>query len=314
MSALLVVVALSCPAPASAAPSDAKRRAAAAAYDEGTDLFERAQFAAAAQAFLRADNQLPSSDAVSSALVSARKSNDHLLVVQVAERAIARESADPKLAATARQALLEAARHLSLVDLDCAPKPCALMIDGASAEPGSQYLLPGTRSVVATAAGAEPAEERLRLEAGASYRIVLHPVAPGAAATPSEVKTTRDARAAHNSPPREGAESARKPLPPVAFYVGAAVTVVLAVATTWSGLDTLSARNDLPDRATESDIDEVKGKIRRTDILLGGSVLAGALTTYAGLALVDWRGPPPAKHGTLGPVQRGAVMTVTGHF
>jgi hypothetical protein len=37
-------------------------------------------------------------------------------------------------------------------------------------------------------------------------------------------------------------------------------------------------------------VDAVRGRVRRTDILLAGSLLVGAATGYAGVALVDWNG------------------------
>jgi hypothetical protein len=98
------------------------------------------------------------------------------------------------------------------------------------------------------------------------------------------------------------------------FYAGAAATAVLAALTIWSGVDTLSSRNDLPDPAPQRDIDDVKGKMLRSNLLFGGTVISGALTTYAGFALVDWKRQGPENHGTLEPVPRGALVRLTGRF
>ena len=292
-----------------------QREQAAHAYDEGATLFDRAQFAAAAQAFLRADDTLPSLDAVSSALVAARKSNDHLLIVKVAERAIARESADAKLAAQGRQALLDAARHLARLDLSCEPEPCTITLDQVEVKPGSHYVLPGTHAVSAGAAGFAPDDERLRLDAGVTYRVLLHPVRPGAPERPSEV--AREATPRGRAAPGEAdtpRDRARKPFSPVVVYTGAAVTAVFAALTIWSGIDTLSAKGDLPDRPSQGEIDDVKSKILRSNLLFGGTLISGALTTYAGFALVDWNRPAPQNHGTLRSVPRGAVLTFAGRF
>ncbi|HMJ15355.1 MAG TPA: hypothetical protein VK524_28260 [Polyangiaceae bacterium] len=292
----------------------AQRDQAAAAYDEGATLFDRAQYAAAAVAFLRADDTLTSSDAVSSALVSARKTNDHLLIIKVAERAIARETLDPKLSAQGRQALIDAARHLAQVDLSCEPEPCSIALDQVEVKPGTHYLLPGTHAASASAPGFTPDDERLRLDASVTYRVVLHPVRPGSAMRPSEIATSQPPAAATPAANARADRAKTKPLPPAAFYTGAAVTAVLAALTVWSGIDTLAAKSDLPDPAPQSDIDDVKGKILRSNLLFGGTLITGALTTYAGFALVNWKGAASQKHGTLEAMPRGAMLNFAGTF
>jgi hypothetical protein len=295
--------------------SAAERDQAARAYDEGATLFDRAQYAAAAQAFLRADDTLPSSDAVSSALVAARKSDDHLLVVKVAERAIARESVDAKLSAQGRQALLDAARHLARLDLGCEPEPCTITLDQVEVKSGSRYVLPGTHSVSASAPGFAPADERLRLDAGVTYRVLLHPVRPGSTERPSEIAREAPPPPAPSAAlPGDSDRDAKKPFSPVVVYTGAAVTAVLAALTIWSGIDTLSAKGDLSDPAPQGEIDDVKSKILRSNLLFGGTLISGALTTYAGFALVDWDRQAAPKHGTLEAVPRGALLTFAGQF
>jgi hypothetical protein len=298
-----------------AEPSPADRAAAAAAYDEGAELFERAQYGAAAQAFLRADDRAPSTDALRSSLTAVRKSNDYLLVVKVAERALAREASDPKLAASGRQALLEASQHLSRIDLDCAPKPCSVSLDGTRVASGISYALPGTHVIGATATEMAAAEERIKLDAGSTYHAVLHPKSPADATKAAPSRAKAGTSATHNSPPvSPAAEGAHKPLPRGVFYAGVATTLVLAAVTVWSGLDTLSARDNLPERPHEADIDGVRHRILRSNVLFGGTVLVGAATTYAGLRLVDWSPSPSSKNGTLVPVAGGALLSVTGRF
>src|SRR5688572_9355033 len=107
-------------------PSASTRTKAAEHYDRGVDHFERDQYAAAVKEFLAADELVPSSDALNSAIAAARRSNDHLLVLRASQRAIARESVDPKLAAGAREALTEASRHLARIEASCEPAPCTL--------------------------------------------------------------------------------------------------------------------------------------------------------------------------------------------
>jgi hypothetical protein len=298
-------------------PSASTKTKAAEHYDRGVDHFERAQYAAAVNEFLAADELVPSSDALSSAIAAARRSNDHLLVLRASQRAIGRESADPKLAAGARAALAEASRHLARIEASCEPAPCSLELDGSAIPAGTNYALPGTHTIVAKAEGREPSEERLAMAAGASYRVSLTlkstAGAPAPPVAPPDSKPGPAAPTDQNPPVTSEHAQKDRPLPPVAFYAGAGVTGVLLILTTWSGIDTLSARDDLPERPTRDQIDDVEGRITRTDVLLATTVLVGAATGYAGIALVNWHGKGSARLG-VAPAAGGFQAGITGRF
>jgi hypothetical protein len=277
---------------------------AAKAFDEGVKLYEKASYADAARAFLRADGLAPSRDALSNALAAARRSNDHLLVVTAAERAIARDSTEPELATNGRRALAEAAQHLARVDLKCEPTPCEVAIDGKLVEAGVRFLLPGTH-VLSAKAGEARAQQAENLAAGTEYTILLHPKKPGEQQVKADVKTTKK--------PTEGKPKPRasdKPLPPAVFYTGVGLTVVLAGITTWSGFDALNAKNDLPDDPTKKEVTDVRNKVTRTDIFLAATVVVGGLTTYAGLRLVDFGGNKESAHLMVSP----SSVSVVGSF
>src|SRR5258706_9005346 len=127
------------------AAGDWSRKHAAELYDRAVALYDTAKYAEAARAFYDADALAPSSDALGSAIAAARLANDHLLVAQAAQRAIAREGSDAKLAGDARAALAEAELHLARVDLACKPTPCDLSVEGAAATAGRPDFLPGHR-------------------------------------------------------------------------------------------------------------------------------------------------------------------------
>jgi hypothetical protein len=280
------------------------RKEAGRAFDEGVAAFDRAAYADAARAFLRADGLAPSRDALQNALTAARRANEHMLVVSAAERALAREATEPKLAISARQALAEAAQHLAKVDLKCEPLPCDLSIDGQPVEAGQRYLLPGTHSLSAKAEQAT-ADKSLTFAAGTAYTVLLHPAKPGEKERPAEVKSKKV-----EAPPQKDEATKRKPLPVGFFYAGVGVTLVLAGITTWSGLDALSAKNDLPAEPTKKQVTDVRNKTTRTDIFLAATVLVGGLTTYAGIALVDFGGKKEKAQLVLGP----SSVSVVGAF
>jgi len=269
----------------------ADKRAAAKTYDEAVSLFDAGRYTEAAQAFLRADELLPSVEALESAIASARRVHDHLLVATAAQRAIQREHDAPKFAAEARMALAEAESHLVRLELSCTPTPCALSIDGKVAASGAHHVLPGTHTLRASAGAIAVAEERVDLAAGSAHRVELtpEPAEPRARMAPQHPPPANRAVARAKSAPARDERSA-KPLEPWTFYVGAGVAAGLVVATVWSGTDAIDAANSYRNSSTrtQEDRDAAYAAVRRTDYLLLGSLVAAGLTTYAGLSLVEW--------------------------
>lgn len=155
-----------------------QEREAARAFEDGVKQFRRAEYRAAAASFLRADELAPSAEALENAIAAARRANDHLLVVTTSLRALSREASFPSLAANAREALAQAERHLSRLELGCVSQaPCEITLDGAGVSLGTVHVLPGLHTVVASTTRAERVELRTETAAGASYQLELRPVA-----------------------------------------------------------------------------------------------------------------------------------------
>lgn len=279
------------------------RAAAAREFDDAVTRFEQADYAGAARAFLRADDLAPSSDAIHNAIAAARKANDHLLVATAAERAIARPNERQELVTEAREALVVAARSLAQIDLNCTPAPCRLLVDGKPSASGKRYVLPGAYSAVAVAEDGNRTEERLTLAAGVSYSVVIHAVKAGEAtqaaavstraadqpAAPKEAERSRE-RAPSEARADDSPRVSTKPLSPTVFYVGAGVTAALIGLNVWSGIDTLSAKDNLPTPPTTADLDEVRAKETRSNVIFGSVLVVGAATALAGFLWVDWGG------------------------
>jgi hypothetical protein len=279
-----------------------ERRRAAELYDRAVALYESAKYGEAARAFYDADQLSPSSDALASAIAAARLAHDDLLVARAAQRAVARESSDPKLAGDARAALSEAEAHLARVDLSCSPAPCSLSIESSAVEPGRHYLLPGTR-VLSASFGSEHVEQRASLAAGSLYTIALTAApkpAPSAAPRPAPISP---------KPPRDVGPPS-KPLPAWTFYAGAGVSLALAGVTIWSGVDALSDVEHYESTRLVGDRDTAQSSVRRTDLLLAGTVLMSGLTTYAAIAWVDFGGRRQAL--SVAPQSAGAIVTWSG--
>jgi hypothetical protein len=96
------------------------------------------------------------------------------------------------------------------------------------------------------------------------------------------------------------------------FWIGVGVSVTLAGATAFSGIDALGAKNDLGDDPTPAESDAVRAKVLRTDLLLLGTAVVGGLTAYAGLSLVEWNGG--SARAALVPTDGGAFASVEARF
>jgi hypothetical protein len=283
---------------------DPKRRAAGL-FVQGVRQFSEANFDEAARTFLEADALVPSSRALTNAISAARQSNNHLLVARAAQRALARPGTEPETAALAREALADAARSLSLVEVRCAPEPCTITVDGEPAGPGAQYMLPGTHDFAAVGAQGHRVTEHLVTTAGTSYRVALQ---HGSEAAPPEA-----VREPSPAQPRDAARPAAKPLPPLVFWIGAAGTAGLVGLTTWSGLDALSEKRERESGGTYSteDREEIDQRARRTNFFLAGAAVLGGATAVAGIWFVDWGSRTKTA---VAPLPGGAALITQGWF
>lgn len=290
------------------------RARAAKLYDRALALYEQAKYAEAARAFLEADELAPSSDALASAIAAARIGHDHLLVAQAAERAIARESSDAKLAGDARAALAEAEVHLARLDLACHPTPCSVSIESKAVQAGRHYLLPGTHLLGAAFAGGKRIEQRAALAAGSLHTITLTEIAANAAGTSAEVTAAAPGRpSAERSASPPGNDRGRtKPLPAWTFYAGVAGSVLLGGLTIWSGLDALDDVDRFESTRRGPDRSVALSSIQRTDILLGGTVVLTGITVYAGLRWTDFGSSQQALG--IAPARGGALVSWSGQL
>lgn len=305
---------------ASAASAEAKAHAAEL-FEQGVRQFGSAQYESAARAFLEADALVPNARALVNGITAARRAGMHLAVAQAAQDALTRTDIDAGGAALAREALTEAARNLTLVELACTPSPCTITVDGTAVASGPHYLLPGTHDFVAVGENGASASEHLSAGAGASYRVSLllqaappPPASAPAVATPPPAvpePAQQEAPAEPPPPPRhEEAGTTGKPLSPAVFYAGAAGTAVLVGLTIWSGVDTLSAKS-AAEADTSNDWGHVKSLALRTDVFLGSAIVLGAATGAAALWLVDW-GSGGHVSAAINP--GGATLRAEGRF
>jgi hypothetical protein len=282
---------------------------AAVAFDAGVKAFERADFEVAARQFLRADELVPNTDALHNAFTAALRTKHDALVATIAERVASREESPREIKARAGKALSDVKRRVARLVLSCESARCELAIDGKLAASGANYAPPGPHLVTARFPDGTRAERSIHAVAGGEQTIVLElesHARPAVAVTPSP--SSPEARDPVQGATERQADRPRS-LSPAVFYVGTGITLALAGATAWSGIDTLNARARLP--GTQSDNDAVMARAHRTDALLIGTLAVGAATATVGLVWTDWdqTGSEVALRGALG--ERGAELLLT---
>jgi hypothetical protein len=269
---------------------DAKKRAAAL-FDRAVKKFDEARYLDAAQLFLEADALWPSSDALSNAISSALKGNQLLLAARAADRALARHDVDPHTVQAAHKALAQVTPKLSRLDVECAPLACHIQIDSSPADRGVTYVLPGRHEVVGETTVHTQVVHHVDCSAGAICHLALKlkdeqsALTVSAASEPDVVPTQTSAPQRAPSELSVAPEYAGTPRwQPLSALIGSAVGAGTFVAlTTWSGIDTLAARDLHETDPAAYDPDDVQRRARRTDILLAGSVVFVAATAVSSI-------------------------------
>jgi hypothetical protein len=322
---LLLVTPLAAAQGAPAAPST-DVNAAAAAFQEGQRLQLAREYARAAEFFEIADQAAPSPAALRSAIRSRQAAGQATRAATLSLRARDRDAADPQSAQLAAAVLAEAAARLTRVHVTCSPA-CAvtvdrLAIDGAAAESHTFFVEPGARALETRWAGRGARARALDCAAGQSVELSLDAPPPEApTVTPPTPVVTPPAPiiVVAPPPPPPAAPRARRPLPPVVFWIGLGATVASGAALTWSGVDTLSARDAYLQQPTEAGFNDGVSREVRTDALVAATATLGLATAVVGAFLTEWSGGSSERAGlrAVPSVALGdgrAQVTVIGSF
>jgi hypothetical protein len=168
-------------------------------------------------------------------------------------------------------------------------------LDGAAVELAGQSELtldPGVHQVRVISNSAVVLDQELDLSPGERVELRV-----GERSRRIDVVVVPDARAPTPAPAPPPAVAGPSKLSPTLFYVGVGTTLALSGLTVWSGLNTNSAYDDyqreLP-RLSQAEADErvSRGheKELRTNLLLAGSLVAGAGTAVIGVWFTDFSG------------------------
>lgn len=270
------------------APSADARARAKEAYDRGVDAHNKGDMHKAAQEFARADSLAPSAVALQAALDASIEADDPALGSELLERS-SREKPSGQLAASVNQAKTKFAGRAGRVRISCpADATCLATIDGAPMETTKPAWARTGQHTVVVQVDRDSQTKLVRVEAD---QIVE--VAGTKTANPTTV----------NEPPGPVPEPKKKRfedgLPPVFFYGGVGLTVLLAGATTYFAISTASKHDEFKNlgcaNANITGCDDLKdeGEGSQTStnagIVLTG--VAAVATIVVGIAFTNWKSP-----------------------
>lgn len=294
--------------------SAADRQAAAEAYDRGSSAYLARNYDQAARYFEMADRLAPSAAALTQAVRAHERAGNALDAANLALRLQATHGDDRAARRTAERVLSEAAPRFLRIDVDC--DGCSVLVDRGVVDHPSFFVEPDVEHTVTahfetgdvdrTVRGAAGERRELRFEAP-------EPPEPGPVAEP-----TRDPDAAMPAPapgPREPPRDGGGGLSPAWFAVAGIATVALAGAATWSGLDAIAGVDEYEANPTQDRLEEGQSKELRTNVLIGVTAGAAALTLVLAL-LTDWGGSsdqePPTASAAVGVLPGGAAAVIQG--
>ncbi len=271
---------------------------AAAAFQEGQRLQLAREYARAAEFFEIADNAAPSPAALRSAIRSHQAANHLARAATLALRARDRDASDPQSAQLAASIVAELSPRLSRVHVTCSPA-CTITVDrlatsGGSSESHTLFVDPGARTLETRWAGRGARTRSLDCTAGQSVELSLDapPPEPTPPVTPppAPVVVPPPVVVVAPPPPPPVARPARRPLPPVVFWVGLAATAVSGGVLIWSHVDTLSARDAYVMRPTEAGYNDGVSRQTRSSALVATTAVLGVATAVAGVFFTEWSG------------------------
>jgi hypothetical protein len=274
------------------APADARARAKDA-YDRGVEAHNKGDMQRAANEFARADSLAPSAVALQAALDAAIEADDPALGSELLERS-AREKPSGQLAASVSQAKTKFAGRAGRVRITCpSGSTCLATIDGAAIESTKPaWSRTGQHTVVVQVDG-DPQTKLVRVEADQIVEVIgTKKGESSGASTPPATDPPKD----DGTPKKKRFEDG---LPPVFFYGGVGLTVLLAGATTYFALQTSNKHDEFDNlgcaRANITGCEDLKddGEQSQTStnagIVLTG--VAAVATIVVGVAFTNWKSP-----------------------
>ena len=299
---LLLVTPLAAAQEGSPSPgSDAN--AAAAAFQEGQRLQMSREYARAAEFFEIADHSAPSPAALRSAIRSHQAAAHARRAATLSLRARARYPADAQTTQLVESILAEFGPRLTRINVTCTPA-CSVSIDQLAVDDGALtshgfFVEPGPNNLEMRWAGRGARTRALDCTAGQTVELDLDAPPPETPVAPTVAAPARPILVVVAQSPRLQAmvRPARRPLPPLVFWIGVGATAAAAGALVWSGLSTLSARDAYVLHPTEAGYNDGASREVRTNVLIASTAVLGVASAAVGMFFTEWARRGAAQSG-----------------
>lgn len=314
------IAALLCAATLYGAPALAQDVTAAAnAYSKAQKAEVAGRHDEAAELYELADSIAPTPEALRSALRARLAAGQLSTAAGHAETLLARYPDDAESKKLATDTLDKAGKKLARLEAHCSPRECSLAVDGAAASPDPKtdhviWIEAGSHEVVAVFGSSRAEPRSFEAKVGDRQQLAFEAPPEKARVAPTAKPSEAGTDAAAGPVDRGVAPKASRGLSPTYFIVGAVVTVGLGAASTWSGLDVLSAHDDYEKKPTESAYQDGLDRQRRTNVLLGATGVFALSTVIVGV-FTDWSGGPEGSAALrVAPTADGRGVQLHGRF
>ncbi|HEX3480445.1 MAG TPA: hypothetical protein VHT91_35755 [Kofleriaceae bacterium] len=298
---------------------------AAKAFSQAQEAMLSGDIGRAADLYELADELSPSAPALRNA-TRARYAAGHLAMAATnAARLLRRYPSDKESREIADAILAKLAPQLAQLDVTCST-PCTLLIDGkvvasVASEQHSVFGQPGGRSLTAVFEDGRKTTNQVTALANhiTTMRLEPTPVAARPAARPAAAAAEASRPGNSEAHITRRASGASHGLSRWWVVGGGAVTLGLGVATTLSGLSTLSTRDQIRDAVAAGNnasaqalYDSGRDQQTRTNVLLGVTIASGVATGVLAV-FTDWAGRSERELAIV-PGRDGASLVYGGAF
>jgi hypothetical protein len=317
-TAMIIVVAAGANHAAHAAPGENDKALAKQAYDRGLEAHKKGDFHRAAEEFAKADTLAPSAVALQAALDAAIDADEPALGSELVERSKREQPAPPGLASSVSAAHLKFRNRAGRVRVKCpGGSTCLAKLDDKPIEPEkTAWATIGQHTVIVQVDGGDAQTKLVDVTADQVVDVAPSTKAgkePVARSAPAPIESPPAASSASSSSSSSAASTDNPPknrrelnkLPPVFFYGGLGVTVLLAGASAFFAIDTSNKHSDFKnagcERANFTACEDLKEEGENAQTLTNvGFIATGVLaiaTVVVGIALTDWSKPTFQMNG-----------------
>jgi len=295
---------------------------AAKAFSQAQEAMLTGDTARAADLYELADELAPSAPALRNA-ARARLAAGHLAMAATNAATLLRRYPSDKESRDVAEAILSRlSPQLAQLDVTCTT-PCTLLVDGkviASVARAQHALFsqPGARTI--TAAFDDNRKATSQITAIANHITSVHLDAPPRPVEPKVALRAEPASHVARTPGGPGAGSSSHGVSRWWVIGGGAVTLGLGAATIWSGMATLSTRDQIRDAVARGDsaatvnlYNTGRDQQTRTNILIGVTAAAGVATAVLAV-LANWSGNTTERNVAVAPSSTGLSLVYGSHF